>query len=67
MVVGALQVDNDDDTMLISDQGTLVRIKVDEISIVGRNTQGVTLINLAEGEHLVGIQRIERIDDSPDN
>jgi DNA gyrase subunit A len=45
--------------MLISDQGTLVRIRVDEVSQTGRNTQGVTLIRLKEEEHLVGVERIE--------
>ncbi len=43
--------------MLISDQGTLVRTRVDEVSLLGRNTQGVTLIKLAEGETLVGLER----------
>jgi DNA gyrase subunit A len=47
--------------MLISDAGTLVRIRADEISLVGRNTQGVTLINLQETEKLVGLQRIAEI------
>lgn len=60
-VIGALQVFDGDELMLISDQGTLVRIRVDEISVVGRNTQGVKLINLSENEHLVAIQRIEDI------
>jgi DNA gyrase subunit A len=45
--------------MLITDQGTLVRIKIAEISIIGRTRQGVTLINVADGEHVVGMQRIE--------
>jgi DNA gyrase subunit A len=45
--------------MLISSTGTLVRTGVDEISIVGRNTQGVRLIRLAEGERLVGIERVD--------
>lgn len=58
-VVRAVQVDDGDEAMLISDNGTLVRIHVDEISLVGRNTQGVKLINLSEGEKLVGMQRIE--------
>lgn len=60
-VVGALQVFSGDELMLISDQGTLVRIRIDEISKVGRNAQGVKLINLSKGEHLVGIQRVEEI------
>ena len=61
-VVGAVLVDDNDELMLISDQGTLVRTRVDEVSLVGRNTQGVRLINLSESEHLVGIQRIEEIE-----
>lgn len=61
-VVGAVQVFNNDELMLISDGGTLVRTRVDEISVVGRNTQGVRLINLGEGEKLVGIQRIDEVE-----
>ena len=45
--------------MLISDQGTLVRTRVDEVSSLGRNTQGVTLIKLGKGEHLVGLERVQ--------
>ncbi len=59
--IGAAQVFEGDELMLISDQGTLVRTRVDEISLVGRNTQGVRLISLAAEEHLVGIERIEEI------
>ena len=47
--------------MLITDGGTLVRTPVEGISLVGRNTQGVTLIRLQGGEKLVGIERIESI------
>ncbi len=64
-VVGAAQVFPNDELMLISDQGTLVRTRVEEISLVGRNTQGVRLISLGEGEHLVGIERIEEITGAP--
>jgi len=56
--VGAIQVSDDDDVMLISDKGTLVRTRAKEVSVVGRNTQGVRLINLVKGEHLVGVQRV---------
>jgi len=52
--------------MLISSTGTLVRTPVDEISIVGRNTQGVRLIRLAEGERLTGIERVESFDGEAD-
>ncbi len=62
-VVGAVQVWDNDELMLISDQGTLVRTRVEEVSIVGRNTQGVRLINLSADEHLVGVQRIEEVED----
>lgn len=61
-VVSALQVTETDEVMLISDKGTLVRIRAAEISLVGRNTQGVRLINLTNGEALVGIQRIEDVE-----
>lgn len=60
-VVRALQVDEHDEAMLITDKGTLVRFKVDELSIIGRNTQGVRLINVGSGERVVGMQRIEEI------
>ncbi len=65
-VIGAIQVDETDDVMLISDKGTLVRTHVSEISVIGRNTQGVRLISLSNGESLNGIQRIEEaiIDDA---
>tara|TARA_R110000868_G_scaffold84822_5_gene238929 strand:- start:10801 stop:13359 length:2559 start_codon:yes stop_codon:yes gene_type:complete len=62
-VIGASQVANEDHMMLISDRGTLVRTRVEEVSIVGRNTQGVRLINLSKGEHLNGLQRIADLDD----
>ncbi|MGH8115644.1 MAG: DNA gyrase C-terminal beta-propeller domain-containing protein, partial [Rhodanobacteraceae bacterium] len=65
-VVGAIQVPSDAEIMLISNGGTLVRTPVSDISIVGRNTQGVRLIRLGEGEQLVGIDRIEA-DDGEDN
>ncbi|TCS39986.1 DNA gyrase subunit A [Reinekea marinisedimentorum] len=58
-LVGAVQVFDGDEVMLISDQGTLVRTRVEEISTLGRNTQGVTLIRVAEDETLVSIARIE--------
>jgi DNA gyrase subunit A len=62
-VVRALQVNDTDEAMLITDQGTLVRFRVNETSIIGRNTQGVRLIQVSSGEHVVGMQRIEEIHD----
>ncbi len=60
-MVAALQVNSDHELMLISSTGTLVRTPVSEISVVGRNTQGVRLIRLDEGERLTGIERIESL------
>jgi DNA gyrase subunit A len=57
-VVGAVQVADDDQIMLISDGGTLVRTRVAEVSVLGRNTQGVKLIGLSGGEKLVGVERV---------
>ena len=65
-LISAIQVTSDDDIMLISDGGTLVRTNAGEISTLGRNTQGVTLIRLRQEEKLVGLARIEPEDESPD-
>jgi DNA gyrase subunit A len=61
--VGALLVGEGDEIMLISSNGTLVRTPVDDISVQGRNTQGVRLIRVEEGQRLVGVARIESIGD----
>ncbi|GIX45819.1 MAG: DNA gyrase subunit A [Candidatus Tectimicrobiota bacterium] len=58
-VVGVLQVFDDDDVMLLSDQGNLVRLHVADIPRFGRNTQGVRLIQLAPEQRLAGVARIE--------
>ena len=58
-LVGAVQVFDGDELMLISNQGTLVRTRTDEVSVLGRNTQGVRVIRTKEGEHLVGVERID--------
>ena len=60
-VIGAMQVFHNDEVMLISSGGTLVRTRVDEIRMAGRNSQGVRLIRLNENEKLVGLERIEEI------
>jgi len=62
-VVGAELVQPGDEVMLITTSGTLVRTPVDDISVMGRNTQGVRLISLGEGEKLSGIERIVNIQD----
>jgi len=64
-VVGAVQVDENDEIMLISNKGTLVRTPVSGVSVVGRNTQGVTLIKTRDDEQIVALQRIEEIKDLP--
>jgi len=58
-VVGAIQIAPDVEIMLISNGGTLVRTPASDVSVIGRNTQGVRLIRLDNGEQLVGIDRIE--------
>ena len=58
-LVGAVQIFDGDELMLISDMGTLVRTKGDEVSLLGRNTQGVRLIKLREEERLNSVSRIE--------
>lgn len=65
-LVGAVQVHDGHEIMLISDQGTLVRTRVSEVSKLGRNTQGVTLIKVQEGERLVGVAPILDADDELD-
>jgi DNA gyrase subunit A len=61
--VGAVQVADEDEIMLISSSGTLVRTPVSDISIMGRNTQGVRLIRVQSEQRLVGLARIESIED----
>ena len=62
-LVGAIQVLDGEEIMLISDQGTLVRTRVDEVSSLSRNTQGVMLIRLAADETLVGLERVQEPED----
>ena len=62
-VVGAVQVEDNDEIMLITDNGTLVRTRVNEVSVIGRNTQGVRIIRTADDEHVVGLQRIDEVED----
>jgi len=61
--VGAAQVGDDDEIMLISSNGTLIRTAVSDISIQGRNTQGVRLIRVSSDQRLVGLARIEYIEE----
>jgi DNA gyrase subunit A len=61
--VGAAQVRDEDEIMLISSNGTLVRTPVDDISVQGRNTQGVRLIRVGSEQRLVGVARIVSIEE----
>ncbi len=65
-LVGAVQLFEGDEIMLISDQGTMVRTRSEEISVLGRNTQGVRVIRLKESESLVGLARIEEQEQASD-
>jgi len=62
-LVGAVLVEDSDQVMLISTGGVLIRMAVAQIREQGRSTQGVTLINLGEGEKLAGMERIEEKDE----
>jgi len=62
-VIGAVQVKDTDEIMMISNRGTLVRTAVDEVRVMGRNTQGVRLIRLSEGEKLVEVEQVERLEE----
>ncbi|QUN04423.1 DNA topoisomerase (ATP-hydrolyzing) subunit A [Shewanella yunxiaonensis] len=66
-VVGAVQASENDEIMLISDKGTLVRTPVSGVSLIGRNTQGVTIIRTADDETVVGLQRIDEIQSEDDD
>ena len=66
-VVGAIKISGDEEVMLISNGGTLVRTPADDISVLGRNTQGVTLIRLGKEEQLVQIEAVAAsVDDAPE-
>jgi len=60
--IGAVLVDEQDEIMLITDAGTLVRTPVSDVSVVGRDTQGVKLISVSEDESLVGLERIPSLE-----
>ena len=66
-LVGAIQLSEQHDVLLISDGGTLVRTPASQIAQVGRNTQGVTLMRVQEGETLQAIERLDASLDAPEN
>ena len=61
--VGAILVEEDDEAMLITNGGTLVRTRVAEVSIVGRNTQGVKVIGVSKGEQLISVEKVAESDE----
>ncbi|OGT06847.1 MAG: DNA gyrase subunit A [Gammaproteobacteria bacterium GWF2_41_13] len=65
-VIGAIAVQPQHEIMLITDQGTLVRTRVEEVSLIGRSTQGVRLINLSEAERLIGLAKVEDVEEDAD-
>jgi DNA gyrase subunit A len=65
-LVGAIQLTERHEILLISDQGTLVRTRAAEVSQVGRNTQGVTLMRLSEGEQLIAVERVDELGEDED-
>ncbi|MDF1528507.1 MAG: DNA gyrase subunit A [Sedimenticola sp.] len=65
--VGAVLVDEGDEVMLITDGGTLVRTPISDVSVMGRDTQGVTMIRLSKKEKLVKIERIESLEGDDDD
>ena len=66
-LVGAIQLTEQHEILLISDQGTLVRTRASEVSQVGRNTQGVTLMRVADGEQLCAVERVDVIEATDDD
>ena len=66
-VVGAVLVSDQDETMLITNRGTLVRTQVKDISSMGRNTQGVTLIRLGDSEQLTEVEAVQTLSDESDS
>ena len=66
-VVSAMRVNEDEEVMLISDSGILIRTRVKEISTLGRSTQGVRLINMGEGEKLVSVCRVEESEEESED
>ena len=57
-VICTYQVTNQDELMIITEHGKIIRLRIEDISVIGRNTQGVKLINLGEGEKVVGVARL---------
>lgn len=61
-----LLVDSNDELMMVTDKGKLIRTSIEGINVISRNTQGVKLINLSSAEKLIGIARLPEEDDQED-
>jgi len=66
-VAAAKVVDEDDDILLLSDDGTIIRMAVSDISVYGRATQGVVLMRLSEGARVISLARVDKEDDAEDS
>ncbi|MBP1713869.1 MAG: gyrA, partial [Deltaproteobacteria bacterium] len=64
-MIGVQQITEQDDVMLITDKGKIIRLRGSEISVIGRNTQGVKLIELEQGEKVVALARLAEKDEEP--
>src|SRR5690606_4127912 len=65
-VVGTFPVEDDDHIMMVTDRGRLIRVPVHDIRIAGRQTQGVTLFKVDDGEHVVSLARLEEEENGED-
>ena len=64
-MLGVQQITEQDDVMLITDKGKIIRLRGSEISVIGRNTQGVKLIELEPGEKVMALARLAEKDEEP--
>src|SRR5690606_10193665 len=62
-LVGAIQLTEEHEILLISNRGTMVRTRASEVSQVGRNTQGVTLMRVGDGERLIAVERVDALEE----
>jgi DNA gyrase subunit A len=65
-VIGVRMVTDDDQIMLVTSGGKVIRLRVREIRVIGRNTQGVRLIGLEDGERVASVARLAEREDEPD-
>jgi DNA gyrase subunit A len=66
-VVGVQQVTEDDQLMLVSNKGKIIRLRIKDIRVIGRNTQGVRLIDIEEGERVVSLARVAEKEDEDES